>query len=222
MLSRRATIGGLVFAAAIMTIASVAEARLADYYKPVRDLRGNVVRSTNGNCVLTRQEGFGPECGGLRKHVEIALEDRTVYFAFNDSSLTDEAKSKLDSLAGILRNEQDVKSLSIVGYADRIGSVSYNQALSRKRALTVRDYLVAQGMTNVNVAKTRWVGKSKPSTNCAGDKKTNDLIACLAPDRKVEVEVNYAKTVVTTPAGKPVHHKAKAAVKKAAPAPAAK
>jgi outer membrane protein OmpA-like peptidoglycan-associated protein len=213
MLSRRATLGGLIFAAA-MTISTVADAHgLANELKALRDTRGAVVKSTSGHCVLlANQPGFDAECLGQRR--QIALEDRTVYFNFNDSTLTEEAQAKLDSLMGILRREKDVKSLSIVGYADRIGSSSYNQALSRKRALTVRDYLAAQGFTNVNVTKTRWVGKSKPTAECTGNKKTDDLIACLAPDRKVEVEVNYSKVVKTME--KPM--KRKAMKKKAAPA----
>lgn len=221
MLSRRAVLGGLVFAAAL-TVSPVAQAHnSSDQLKALHDTRGHVVRSTSGLCVLLKNQPGNSmaECNGKRR--EIALEDRTVYFNFNDSSLTPEAKDKLDSLMGILRNEKDVKSLSIVGYADRIGSVSYNQALSRKRAMTVRDYLVAQGFNNVEVTKTRWVGKSKPTAQCAGTKKNNDLISCLAPDRKVVVEVNYVKTVVND-GMKPMkkHHKAKKAVVKAAPAPA--
>lgn len=216
MLFRRATLGGLVFAAA-MTFSAVADAHgLAGELKPLRDIRGNVVRSTTGHCVLLKnQPGAAPECLGQRK--VIALEDRTVYFNFNDSTLTEEARAKLDSLAVLLRREPDVQSLSIVGYADRIGSASYNQALSKKRALTVRDYLVAQGFKNVSVTKTRWVGKSRPSAQCAGTKVSSDLIACLSPDRKVEVEVNYTKTVSTTSKKKP--RKARAA-KPAVVAPA--
>lgn len=222
MLSRRAVLGGLVFAAAL-TVSPVAQAHnSADQLKALHDTRGHVVRSTSGNCVLLANQPGNSQAECLGKRREIALEDRTVYFNFNDSSLTPEAKDKLDSLMGILRNEKDVKSLSIVGYADRIGSASYNQALSKKRAMTVRDYLVAQGFNNVEVTKTRWVGKSKPTAQCAGSKKSDDLISCLAPDRKVVVEVNYVKTMINESV-KPMkkHHKAKkAAVKAAAPAAA--
>lgn len=216
MLSRRATLGSLVFAAAI-TFSAVASAHgLAGDLKPLRDTRGNVVRSTSGHCVLLKnQAGSAPECLGQRKL--IALEDRTVYFNFNDSTLTEEAKAKLDSLAVLLKRERDIHSLSIVGYADRIGSASYNQALSKKRALTVRDYLVAQGFQNVNVTKTRWVGKSKPTAQCSGQKANADLIACLAPDRKVEVEVNYTKTITTGKPKKAMKKPAKAAPAKVAP-----
>ena len=52
-------------------------------------------------------------------------------------------KARLDTLANVLKSDQSVKEAKIVGYADRIGSVSYNEQLSQKRAETVRDYLIA-------------------------------------------------------------------------------
>jgi outer membrane protein OmpA-like peptidoglycan-associated protein len=191
MLSRK-ILSGFVFAATIALTGFSAQAHwLSNDHRAVFDNRGNVVRTTSGHCLLSNAMGGTGECLGTER--VIALEDRTVYFAFNDSSLTPEAKAKLDSLAGILKSSKSVQSVSIVGYADRIGSHSYNEVLSKKRATTVRDYLVAQGLINVNVAKTKWVGKTKPSVKCDGAKSAG-VISCLAPDRKVEVEVNYTQT----------------------------
>lgn len=188
MLSRFALLGGLVIAS-VVTLSTVSAEAHTTGFMYVKDARGNIVHSTNGNCVLTHWEGNNGNCDGEVK--EITLEERTVYFNFNDTTLTDEDKSKLDSLAEILKSRSEIKSISIVGYADRVGSVAYNEKLSKKRALTVKDYLAAQGYLNANVTKTRWVGKSKPTAACAGKLKKPDLIACLAPDRKVEIEVNY-------------------------------
>lgn len=190
MSSRLAFIGGLI-AASVVALSSVgAEAHVTSNVLAVKDSRGQAVRTREGLCVITRWDGNDGACEGVRR--EIALEDRTVYFNFNDSSLTDEAKGKLDSLVTILKSDKEIQSVSIVGYADRIGSADYNQKLSRKRALSVKEYLASQGYTNANVTKVRWVGKSKPSTNC-GKQDRNTLISCLSPDRKVEVEVNYVK-----------------------------
>jgi outer membrane protein OmpA-like peptidoglycan-associated protein len=204
----RVLLSGLVLAA--LTFASVPALahNSSDMFSPVRDVRGNPVRSLlSGQCVLTHWSGSDGECLGMRR--EIALEDRTVYFDFNKSDLTNEGRNKLDSLANILRGDKDVKSLSIVGYADRIGSRDYNASLSKKRAMTVRDYLIAQGFPKVELAKLRWFGKDRPSAKCDADLAREDLIACLQPDRRVEVEVNYVKTVKT----------GKKAVKKKAAAP---
>lgn len=219
MSSRFALLGGTLLAAFVMLLAGTAAAHVSTDRMVVRDIRGNPVRSTSGLCVVTRWQGeYG--CEGVRRMV--ALEDRTVYFHFNDSSLTAEAKAKLDSLVTILKSDKEIKSVSIVGYADRIGSVEYNQRLSRKRAMTVKDYLASQGYLNTGITKTRWVGKSKPTANCSNKLSRNDLIACLAPDRKVEVEINYVKTkktIDTKAPAKPKKAKAKPApAKPAAPA----
>ena len=192
MLSRYAFIGGLVIASVISLTSVAADAHVTSNVLVVRDTRGQAVRSTNGNCVITRWEGNDGLCERTRR--EIALEDRTVYFNFNDSTLTEAARAKLDSLLGILKSDKEIQSVSIVGYADRVGSHSYNQALSRKRALSVKDYLATNGYENASVTKTRWVGKTKPTAKCTGKLAHNDLVACLSPDRKVEVEVNYIKT----------------------------
>ncbi len=192
MLSRYAFIGGLVIASVISLSSVAADAHVTSNVLALRDNRGQAVHSTNGNCVITRWEGNDGLCQGVRR--EIALEDRTVYFNFNDSTLTEAARAKLDSLLGILKSDKEIQSVSIVGYADRIGSHSYNQALSRKRALSVKDYLASNGYSNASVTKTRWVGKTKSNTSCSGKLGHNDLVACLSPDRKVEVEVNYIKT----------------------------
>jgi outer membrane protein OmpA-like peptidoglycan-associated protein len=209
----RVFLSGLVLAGALILSSLPASAHnSADMFSPVRDVRGNPVRSLlSGQCVLTHWSGSDGECLGMRR--EIALEDRTVYFDFNKSELTSEGRNKLDGLTNILRGDKDVKSLSIVGYADRIGSRDYNASLSKKRAMTVRDYLIAQGFPKVDLAKLRWFGKDRPSAKCDADLAREDMIACLQPDRRVEVEVNYVKTVKTS---------AKKAVKKKAPAAPAK
>lgn len=190
MSSRLAFIGGLVLASVVALTSVGAEAHVSSNMLSVKTKEGKGLRTREGLCVITRWQGNDSACDGIRS--DIALEDRTVYFDFNDSSLTDEAKSKLDGLLAILKSDKEIQNVSIVGYADRIGSADYNQKLSRKRALSVKEYLASQGYTNANVTKVRWVGKSKPSTNC-GKQDRNTLISCLSPDRKVEIEVNYVK-----------------------------
>jgi len=60
----------------------------------------------------------------------------------------------------------------------------------------VRDYLVAKGIVNTDVAETRWYGASMPTASCPNDLPRSALIDCLQKDRRVEVEINYASEVV--------------------------
>jgi len=181
----------------------------ADCRDVVRDTEGQIVHSSNGQCVRTQWTSDRDACAPqyvaqqtvtqqrqerheTRTAEGLTQEDRTVYFAFNRSVLTPEAKERLDTLVDVLKSNDSIKQASIVGYADRIGSVSYNERLSQKRAETVRDYLVANGYTNARVTATRWVGKSEPSTSCSTRETRPQLIKCLHNDRKVEVEIEYS------------------------------
>ena len=117
-----------------------------------------------------------------------------VLFAFDKAELTPAGQSKLDELAGNLRDAQ-IDRVQIDGYADRIGTEQYNERLSERRAQAVRDYLAQRlsGQTDRLQAEGR--GEADPVTghqcdNMGPARKSNQkLVACLQPDRRVEVEV---------------------------------
>ena len=117
--------------------------------------------------------------------------ERVVLFDFNKSSLTKQARHKLNHLAKKL-NAHHEKSLTIVGFSDRVGSVAYNEKLALKRAKTVHDYLVTKGI-GVKKIEVRSLGKSVPKADCAEDMPRAKLVECLAEDRRVEIEFDKAK-----------------------------
>jgi OOP family OmpA-OmpF porin len=110
-------------------------------------------------------------------------------FDFDKATLRPEGKAKLDKLT------EDIKGIKLeviiaVGHADRFGSDAYNQKLSEKRAAAVKDYLVAKGIES-NRVYAEGKGKKQPVTKpdqCKGP-KSKKVIACLQPDRRVEIEV---------------------------------
>lgn len=113
-------------------------------------------------------------------------------FSFDASSLRPEGKTALDTFARQLAGTRfDV--ITVEGHTDRLGSPAYNQRLSTRRAESVKTYLVTSG--GLDPAKITTVGKSgadpvtKPG-DCKGGKRSEKLIACLQPDRRVEVEVD--------------------------------
>jgi len=129
--------------------------------------------------------------------------DRTVYFGFNKDRLNKVEREKLNSLTTRLMSSHDVTSTKIVGYADRIGSASYNETLSRRRALKVQSYLIDRGLIKPSGIETIWVGKSEPSTHCPKYLPRAKLLACLQADRKVEVNVIYRSQ--PTPISRPLY-----------------
>ncbi|MHB8948129.1 MAG: outer membrane beta-barrel protein [Rhodoferax sp.] len=112
-------------------------------------------------------------------------------FDFDNASVKPGGQQDLDKFAAELRGTQfDV--INVTGHTDRIGSHAYNQKLSERRADAVKGYL----MTSAGIAGDKIVAKgvdgAEPVTkpgDCKGTKATKALIACLQPDRRVEVEV---------------------------------
>ena len=108
-------------------------------------------------------------------------------FRFDGRSLADllpEGRRKLDALAGDIKGADAVK---VTGYTDRLGSQAYNSALSLARANTVRDYLVQAGVPAQKI-QVQGKGESEPKVQCIQTARAA-LIDCLAPNRRVEIEV---------------------------------
>lgn len=116
-------------------------------------------------------------------------------FGFDKSTVTPEGKQHLDKFAADLQGtEFDV--ITVTGHTDRIGSHDYNMALSRRRAEAVKNYLVESAGIPAGKIAARGTDGSDPVTkpgDCVGTKATRELIACLQPDRRVEVEVAGTK-----------------------------
>lgn len=111
-------------------------------------------------------------------------------FDFDKSVLKPEGKAALDSeVIDKLRDVSRLELVLVTGHTDRIGTQAYNQRLSERRANTVRDYLVSRGVARDKI-ETLGMGKTQPIPGVVCNQKNlKELIACLAPNRRVEVEV---------------------------------
>ena len=85
---------------------------------------------------------------------------QTVFFAFDSAALTDEAKRNLENNSEYLQDNDDIE-IQIEGHADERGGVQYNLALGEKRAESVKDYLVALGVSSSRIS-TLSFGKERP------------------------------------------------------------
>ena len=109
----------------------------------------------------------------------------TELFGF-DSAKLNPNQPKLDDIAKLLNDNPSINNVVITGYTDRIGSDKYNQKLSERRANAVKEYLVGKGVAADRLSAVG-KGKANPVVECH-DKKRADLIKCLEPNRRVEVE----------------------------------
>jgi outer membrane protein OmpA-like peptidoglycan-associated protein len=124
--------------------------------------------------------------------LRLTLEGET-HFGFNKYQLTPSGREKVDKLVGELE-VADYDVILVTGHSDRIGTKAYNQKLSERRALNVKQYLTKHGIDEKRV-QAKWVGAAEPVTApgaCDGLDRAKK-IQCLAPDRRVEVQVINAK-----------------------------
>ena len=116
-----------------------------------------------------------------------------VTFAFGKANLKPQAKATLDGIYGEIAQINNV-NVAVAGYTDRIGKDAPNVKLSQRRADSVANYLVAKGVPAQSISAVGH-GKANPVTGstCDAVKGRKALIACLAPDRRVEIAVNGTK-----------------------------
>jgi OOP family OmpA-OmpF porin len=154
-------------------------------------------------------------------NVEEKIELQGMPFA--KAEMTPDNKSELDKFMAALRKATkarevvQISAVVVTGHTDRIGSLKYNMGLSERRAVVVKDYLVSQGVDQKVIF---WEGKAFkqpiPVTKfCDNKMKRKQLIECLAPNRRVTVEVVGRAVSLAKP--KPA---AKPAAKKPASKPA--
>jgi outer membrane protein OmpA-like peptidoglycan-associated protein len=113
-----------------------------------------------------------------------------VRFDFDASELRDADRKALDELVEQIHARQ-VRNVVATAHADRLGGELYNLGLSARRAHAVRDYLVERGIPE-SVIQVDVAGAATPQSACDGlgdeSRRNLKLVACLQPDRRVEVE----------------------------------
>ena len=102
------------------------------------------------------------------------LGDR-VFFLVDQSTLSDEARGILTRQAQWLQQNADY-AIIIEGHADEQGTREYNLALGARRAASVQQYLLSQGVAGTRM-RTISYGKERPIEVCAQE-------ACFAKNRR--------------------------------------
>jgi len=113
----------------------------------------------------------------------------TAEFSYGSAELTPEARARLDSeIVPKLIASKDIRYLNVYGHSDRTGSTEYNRRLSEKRAEAVRDYLVSKGVDPDKIEVFGY-GQTLPVKSCRDQQERDALIECLAPNRRIVVEI---------------------------------
>ena len=107
-------------------------------------------------------------CGGSSKITEPAdLNDQRVFFAFNSSEISDEARDNLLGQALYMKNHDNVK-IQIAGNCDERGSTEYNLALGARRANAAKKVLVKDGIDARRISTVSY-GKERPLVKGTGE-----------------------------------------------------
>lgn len=113
-------------------------------------------------------------------------------FAFGKSGIDDlspEGQVALDELASRLA-ERPVEIVHVIGHSDRIGTPAAIHRVSSERANAVRDYMIERGVPEDRITAVGR-GAVEPVVECEGN-AGQEVIDCLAPNRRVEVRVQFA------------------------------
>ena len=105
-----------------------------------------------------------------------------VYFDWDRSDLTAEAQSVISQAASYAKSGNPTRVL-VVGHADTSGSAAYNVGLSNRRARTVADALVGQGV-NGGVISLDGKGETAPA-KATGDGVREPL------NRRATIDINF-------------------------------
>ncbi|WP_432207747.1 OmpA family protein [Burkholderia stagnalis] len=109
-----------------------------------------------------------------------------VLFDFDRATIEPSGKQKLDDLVGKLAG-WNVEGVVATGFTDHLGTLTYNATLSLRRALAVRAYLISKGVRAKIYAEGK--GAHNPVTTGCNERAHVRVVACLAPDRRVETVI---------------------------------
>ena len=187
----------------------------------VSEQSGEVVRNNYGECwentYLNEAENGLVECGVRapetapapvvqpQYRTETVSLNSNFLFGFDKDTLRPEAIETLNQLAARL-GDSNVQSARVEGHTDFMGSEQYNQALSERRANRVASYLVERGVpadkisaAGLGESQARMTASCQAEVNKLGRrvsqaKRRQALIACIEPDRRVDVHITSLVT----------------------------
>jgi outer membrane protein OmpA-like peptidoglycan-associated protein len=120
------------------------------------------------------------------RHFDLSADALFEFAKYGADDIRPMGREELTAIAGKLKDADNV-SIKVVGHTDRIGSDAANQLLSQRRAQTVREFLADRGVA-ASAITSEGRGESEPVKDCEEQARAA-LIACLAPNRRVEIRI---------------------------------
>jgi len=158
------------------------------------DSSGNAIRTTDGGCLLFGNPAAGSCADYLasNKHesmhatmteepvIKEVINLKGISFKTGSDELNASSHDQLDISAQDLKDNPKLKVI-VAGHTDNVGDPAFNKDLSRKRAESVRTYLLDKGIDSSRLS-ARGYGDTQPDTS-------NDTTAGRAQNRRVELRI---------------------------------
>ncbi len=125
------------------------------------------------------QELEGAQVERVGEGIQVTF-DSAILFGFDSDNLSAQAKTNLSDLAQSLQKYPNTEAV-VVGHTDAVGSDSYNQRLSERRAAAAGNYLISQGVARSRVT-TLGRGESEPVAS-------NETEMGRSSNRRVEIGI---------------------------------
>jgi OmpA-OmpF porin, OOP family len=154
--------------------------------------RSQIVTDSGGDCVRTSTWTEAVDC---REKVQVAKVEPppapkrftfsgTTLFDFDKATLRPEGKRAIDEAVDEIRGELrtaavEDRRITVTGHTDSVGSDTYNQLLSERRAEAVQDYLITRGI-DPDIIEAQGMGEGEPIAS-------NDAEEGRQENRRVEV-----------------------------------
>lgn len=106
--------------------------------------------------------------------------DSGILFDFNKADLKDAARTNITNLATSMKNNPET-NIMVIGHTDNVGSDSYNYTLSERRAQSVKDFAVTNGVSSSRIT-IQGKGKTEPIAD-------NSTESGRAQNRRVEIVI---------------------------------
>ena len=114
-----------------------------------------------------------PEGPTKEETAKITKLSKDIQFAFGSTTFTDGTPPVMDEIVGIISKYSGAK-FSIEGHTDSVGTKSFNQNLSERRANAVKNYLISQGIDSNRLSSIGF-GEDKPiDTNVNANGRSNN------------------------------------------------
>jgi OmpA-OmpF porin, OOP family len=128
-------------------------------------------------------------CAAQIPVIEKITVSSNALFGFDEAKLEPSELWRLNRLTDSIKTAKSLEEVVLVGHTDRLRSDGHqerNQILSEKRAESIRQYLIGKGIAADKIHASG-AGSSQPLVECSTKQSKEKQVACLQPNRRVEI-----------------------------------